>query len=473
MARILIVDDDENICQAFQLFLDELGHTPLVASNAADARRIVSESPPDLVLMDIRMPGTDGLEALPTLRAIDPDLYVVMMTAYGTAQTSIEAMRLGAFDYLTKPLDLDVVKQVIDKALEARAVSRKARSEDAGSWEKYSLVDLVGHSPRMQEVYKRIGVLAGRDAPALLVGERGVGKELVARTIHANSPRSAQPYFSVSCRSLPETLLEAELFGSSGGPAGSLGVARTPGKLESAQGGTVLLADIEALPRALQTRLLRVVTDKLLEPGGDLTSQPVDVRILAASERDLAEEVREGRFDEELYDALRVITIELPPLAERLEDVPELVDHFIRRCNAELDTAIKGADPRVLEKLAAHSWPGNVGELWNVVRRACLLARGDVVTPDDLGDGLDPEPHEGAEEAESALFAAVRGALLRSLRDRERGDDASAFHDIVGRVEKALVSEALAMTSGNQVKAAALLNLNRTTLRKKIQLYGL
>jgi DNA-binding NtrC family response regulator len=472
MAQILIVDDDENICLAFRQFLDELGHTPLVASNAADAERIVAESHPDLVLMDIRMPGTDGLQALPSLRAIDPDLYVVMMTAYGTAQTSIDAMRLGAFDYLTKPLDLDVVKPLIEKALEAKALSREARLEPAAGSEKVSLVDLVGSSPAMLEVYKRIGLLAGNDAPALLVGERGTGRKLVARTVHFNSRRRDRPFAVVYCRALPEAQLEAELFGvGATAPAGTIGVAKEPGTLESSRGGTVLLKDVEALPRRLQTKLLHILSDRGADRGRGSPSKSFDLRIVATAERDLRDEVREGRFDPEFYDALRVITVELPPLRERTQDIPELVSHFIQGCNAELETAIVGADPRVLARLREHPWPGNVGELWNVVKRACLLARGEVITPDDLGDSLEAGALPGREEAESALLESVRNALLRRLGEEEAG--VSAFHQIVGRVEEILVREALKMTSGNQVKAAALLNLNRTTLRKKIQLYNL
>jgi DNA-binding NtrC family response regulator len=473
MAQILIVDDDENICLAFRQFLTELGHTPLIASNAADAERIVAEDRPDLVLMDIRMPGTDGLEALPSLRAIDPDLYVVMMTAYGTAQTSIEAMRLGAFDYLTKPLDLDVVKPLIEKALEAKALSRAVRLEPEAELEGHSLADLVGSSPAMQEIYKRIGLLAGNDAPALVIGERGTGRKLVARTIHRNSRRREHPFASLACRGLSEELLEAELFGTGDGErVGTPGAARSPGALESTRGGTLLIGDVDALPRRLQSQLLGVLVDKRLARAGERTPQPINVRIVATAGRDLAEAVREGRFDGELWDALRVITIEMPPLRERKADIPELVSHFIQGCNAELDTAIRGADPRLLEVLGNHPWPGNVAELANVVKRSCLLARGEVITPGDLGDSLEAGDVPGREEAETALLAAVRNELLSKLNE-ESGANGSAFHDIVALVEEILLREALKMTSGNQVKAAALLKLNRTTLRKKIQLYNL
>jgi two-component system nitrogen regulation response regulator GlnG len=365
-----------------------------------------------------------------------------------------------------------VVKPVIEKALEAKALSREARLEPQEEWEKYSLVNLVGSSPAMQEVYKRIGLLAGNDAPALVLGERGTGRKLVARTIHFNSRRREKPFATVSCRALPEALLEAGLFGTEGGERGGPnGGASAPGTLESAQGGTVLLKDVEALPRRLQTQLLSVLVDKSLERAGEFAAQPIDVRILATAERDLGEEVRQGRFDEELCDALRMISIELPPLRERNVDIPQLVTHFIKGCNAEFETAIRGADPRVLEVLRDHPWPGNVAELSNVVKRACLLARGEVITVDDLGDSLEAGTLPGPEEAESALLAAVRNALLQRLSEEEE-EGASAFHDIVGRVEEILVREALKMTSGKQVKAAALLNLNRTTLRKKIQLHN-
>jgi two-component system nitrogen regulation response regulator GlnG len=465
MAEILIVDDDEDICAAFQQFLTEQGHEPLIASNAVDAVDIVKRSRPDLVIMDIRMPGTDGLEALRNIRQIDPDVHVVIMTAYGTSQTSIEAVRLGAFEYLSKPLDLDVVKSVIDKAVEARVLSREVGAESSEEWEKYSLVNLAGSSPRMQEAYKLIGILATNDLPVLLVGERGVGKELVAKTIHFNSRRKGHSFVAIQCRDLAEDILETEILGLEAGAAPSRG------KLEAAQGGTLFLDDVDALTPSLQAKLRRFLADGTFERVGGTDSVQADTRVVAATRRDLVESVRRGLFSAELFDCLNVVPIHLPPLRERRGDIPELVAHFVRLCNAELGKAIKGVDHRALQVLQDHSWPGNVGELENAIKRAAVLARSTVITADELGRSLEEASVPSQEETESALQAAVRATLQQSLSKVQTGDAVSPFHEIVGRVGEILVGEALAMTSGNQQKAAELLGLNRTTLRKKMRSY--
>ena len=458
MADVLVVDDDEEICSAFEQFLRELGHRPLVASNARDALAAVAESHPELVILDVRMPGMDGLEALRAIRQLDPKAYVVIMTAYGTSQTSIEAVQLGAFDYLTKPLDLDVVRAVIEKALEARALSLEAPGEGPEEWKSYALVNLVGSSPRMQDAYKRIGVLTTNDVPVLLVGEPGVGKELVARTIHFNSARREEPFRVLDCAALPESVLERELFS---------GREAAPAPAEAA--GSLLLQNVEALTPALQARLLA-----LLERGG--AGRPrarVDLRILAATTRSLADEVRVGRFHGELADRLGVIRIELPPLRERKEDMQELVEFFVERCSAELGKSVRGVDERVMRRFFEHPWPRNVAELRNVIERGCVLARGEVITLADLGDSLRDTALPSRSEAEASLREAVRRALHQRLGDPSRATSASPFHDLVGQAEAALIEEALRLTSGNQVKAASLLDLNRATLRKKIQLYDL
>lgn len=448
MATILVVDDDEDICTAFRHFLTDEGHTPLVASNASDALAEVRGARPDLVILDIRMPGVDGLQALRQIREAAPDVYVIMMTAYGTSQTSIEAARLGAFESLTKPLDLDVVRAVVNRALESR---RLGQAVAAAEGEAAPPTGLVGTSPPMQEAYKLIGRVAGNDLPVLVAGERGVGKRLVAGVIHAHSRRKDRPLVTVSCRALPEAALTDDLFG----PAGQLAAAR---------GGTLILEDIDGLSLPLQARLLRV-----LPADGGAT----DPRIIATTREDLADEVEQGTFNAELHDRLRLITIALPPLRERREDLPALVALFVQRAAADLGKTIRGVDPRVIERFADHPWPGNVGELEHVVRRASVLAAGEIVTLDDLGDSLRETALPGRDEADATLEAAVQLALQRRLADREAADAWPPFHDVIGHVEKILVREALATTSGNQVRAAELLGLNRTTLRKKMRLYRL
>jgi DNA-binding NtrC family response regulator len=468
MADILIVDDDEGICTAFRQFLTEEGHAPRIASNAEDAIASVEAAAPDLVIMDVRMPGQDGLQALERMRAMAPDVAVVMMTAYGTSQTSIEAVQLGAYEYLTKPLDLDRLRSVIGKALEARALARAAAA-GAERADEETLVTLVGTSPAMQDAYKLIGRVTTNDVPVLLVGERGTGKQLVARTIHANSRRKERPFVAVDCMALPEAVLADELFGRA--PAGD--DRDVPGKVDMASGGTLFLEHVGALSLPLQAKLLRLVTERTFERAGGRRAVAADARVVAATDDDLTEDVQQGSFNPELFDALRVITIRLPPLAERRDDIPELVAHFIKVCNAALGKTVKCVDARGLELLADHAWTGNVAELEHVIKRASILARGDVITADEIRDLLEDRPRAVREETDAALTAAVRKALQQRLAEAP-GDKAwPPFHDIVGRAEKILVREALAMTSGNQLRAAELLGLNRTTLRNKMRLYQL
>jgi DNA-binding NtrC family response regulator len=433
MAEILVVDDDQSIATAFERFLRHEGHVCTVASNAEDAVRLVAERDPDLVVMDIRMPGVDGLQTLQQLRSLYPDVYVVMMTAYGTSQTSIDAIRAGAFEYLTKPLDLDQLRTVIAHALAARR-SRERASVEADV-PPSPQVRLVGEAPAMQEVYKMIGRLATNDVPALIVGERGTGKELVAATIHANSGRRDGPFVTVDCATLDDATLESEL--------------------TAAAGGTLHLAEVHALSRPLQARVLRAAR-----------GAPTP-RLIASTAKATAELVEDESFNREFYELLAVITLRVPPLRERSEDIALLVRSFTERFNEELNRTIKGVDEQVLQRLQEHDWPGNVGELESVVKRACIITRGDVITLADIGGSLSENRFAGRQDAESALCRAARVALQERLVDTTAAAEASAFHDIVSLVETTLVKEALSITNGNQVKASELLGLNRATLRKK------
>jgi DNA-binding NtrC family response regulator len=474
MARILVVDDDERICKVFVEFLSGEGHEPEIASNATEALEIVRARRPDLVLMDVRMPGTSGLEALEMIRQVDPDIHVIIMTAYGTSQTSIEAMRLGAYDYLIKPLDLHELKKVIDSALETSVLSREIEDEDeeSGEWGTYSMVNLAGSTPEMQEAYKLIGMLATNTVPALLVGERGTGKHLVARTIHANSDRREGPFAAVHCQSLLAVDLEFEIFGREERDPLTGRITRTPGQLETTSGGTLFLDDIEALPMNLQARLLRFLASQGLNQRG-VSGEPLpDTRVIAATDVKvgLGDQVREGSFNQELFQRLRTLSIHLPPLRKRLDDLPDLVTHFIRRCNSELGKSLRGVDDRVMERLRAYSWPGNVGELESAIKRAAVLARGDVITLAEIGEQLGESSFVQREDAEVTLELAVRRCFRHCLSEQKDEGANLHFRDIVQQVETILVNEALAEASGNQVRAAALLGLNRTTLRKKMGL---
>ncbi len=443
MADILVVDDEESIATAFQHFLRDEGHRFRVASNADDGVRAIEQHQPDILFMDVRMPGRDGVHALQEIRSRFPGVHVVMMTAYGTSQTSIDAIRAGAFDYLTKPLDLDQLRSVIAKSLAAQQVRGSSSSVGGPEPSVAAGARLIGETPAIQEVYKMIGRLATNDVPALILGEHGTGKQLVARTIHENSARQTGPFVMLDCETMPETVLDAGLFGGGG--------------------GSVYVGAIERMPTLLQSRLAQLLTaDRSRTEGG--TQHP---RVFAASERDVTEALRTGVLRRELYDVLSVITLRLPSLRERRDDIPLLVRSFIQRFNEELSRAIRGVDDQVLRRLQEHPWPGNVGELERAVKRACIIARSDVITIDEIAGSL-TESRFDREDVESALSHATRTALRERLVEQSPTKSSTPFHDIVDLVESTLVQEALTITNGNQVKAADILGVNRATLRKKM-----
>jgi DNA-binding NtrC family response regulator len=443
MPDILVVDDDQSVAGAFRRFLEFEGHECRLASSVAEAMRVIAERVPALVFMDIRMPGVDGLNALREIRATYPELYVVMMTGYGTSQTSIDAIRAGAFDYLNKPLDLEELRGVITKALSARKTRHKADLLDSAGGELAPR--LVGETHPMREVYKTIGRLAALDVPALIVGEHGTGKRLVAATIHANSSRADRPFVVIDAATTPETAIDTEI--------------------SAMHGGTVHLRNVDALSPILQAGLVRSLT-RPASRGARGSVQPV--RVLVSGERDLAAVASSGSVDRELHTALSVV-VRLPPLRERREDTPLLVRHFIQLFNAEFDRTIARVDDRVMQMLQAYRWPGNVAELESVIKRGCILARSDVITVDEIGESLRhtssyPEP----KTAESALVSAARTALQERLVDLRPGSPSTVYHDIIDLVESTLVEESLMLTNRNQVKASAILGVNRATLRKKM-----
>jgi DNA-binding NtrC family response regulator len=441
MADILVVDDDQSIASAFEQFLGYEGHSCRLASSAEDAFRLIAARRPDLVIMDVRMPGMDGLQALQEIRVRYPEVFVVIMTAYGTSQISIDAIRAGAYDYVMKPLDLDELRTVIGKALAAQEVVERA--DPRADQMLQPAVTLVGQTPAMLQVYKMIGRLGSTDVPALVVGERGTGKRLTIATIHDNSARRDQPFISIDCGQMPESNLEVELFGRGT--------------------GTIHLDRVEALPRSLQARLAQTFGDQAR--GG---RQHLGARILASSTRELTDDVAAGEFSRELYEAVSVVVLRLPPLRERRDDIPLLVRHFIQRFNGELDRSIKGVDERVAQTLQKQLWPGNVGQLERVVKRACIVAQGDAITMHDLGDSLSESRFPSGPDLESSLARATRASLHERLGQNNESRLGSVFHDIVDMVETTLVSEALTITGGNQVKAADMLGVNRATLRKKM-----
>ncbi len=462
MSKILVVDDEEKVCWAFEQFLGQEGHSPLIASNAQEALEKVTTEKPDLVIMDIRMPGQmNGLEALAEMKRLDSEVYVIIMTAHGNMQTAIEAMQSGAYDYIIKPLDLDQVSVVIQKALKAQKRSRELtllRSEVMG---KYQKDNIVGKSPQMQDIYKQIGTLTTNDVTVLIEGETGVGKEVVAKAFHSNSPRKDKPFINVSCAALTETLLGSELFGHERG-AFTGAIDQKQGKFEVVQDGTLFLDEIGDISPKIQTKLLRVLDHREFERVGSHNTLKMSARIIAATNKDVARAVQEDIFREDLYYRLKVVSIRIPPLRERKEDIPLLVRHFVGVANQELNKQIKGVDPATMELMLVHHWPGNVRELENAIRSAVVSCREDVLLPEHL-------PSRITRISQEPGYAALEAALEEIFREKIKTGASNPYDEITEYVDRFLVERGLQQADQNQVKAAELLGISRTTLRKKMR----
>jgi len=383
MARILVVDDEESVRQFLQEVLEDAGYTVVLASGGVNAVSEAASGEFDAVLMDNRMPDLDGLSALDELRRKNPELPVVLMTAYGTTRTAISAMQQGAFDYITKPFNLEELLGILEKAVRRKKLSRGEGPSINGSTDDQPVEDLMGSSPVMQEVYKRIGKVADSPATVLLLGESGTGKGLVARTIHRHSGRRDRPFVKINCATIPDNLIESELFGYERG-AFTGAVRQKPGKFEVANQGTVFIDEVGELSPAMQVKLLRVLQEREFERVGGTETVSVDVRVIAATNRDLELCVREGTFREDLFFRLNVVTIKLPPLRERSEDIRELAEHFLTKYSREFGKKITGFSPAAMDMLLNFDWPGNVRELENACERAVVMASGPVIMPEDL-----------------------------------------------------------------------------------------
>jgi two-component system nitrogen regulation response regulator GlnG len=466
-ARILVVDDEPSIRWLLERLLRHAGHAVTVVEDGARALAEAAAEPFDLAFLDVRMPGLDGLETLSRLRAAAPDTAVVVMTAHGSVRSAVEAMQRGAYDYLTKPFDNDEVRLLAERALAARALAREVVELRAGLQEVWELGVLVGASPRMQQVYKTIGRIAGRDVTVLLRGESGTGKEVVARAIHHYSRRAGKPFVTVSCAAIPAPLLESELFGHERG-AFTDAHQRRLGRFELAHGGTLYLDEVGDLGPELQPKLLRALQERQFERVGGQEAVAVDVRVVAATHRDLEALIREGRFREDLYYRLNVVTLVLPPLRERREDVPALVDHFLTKYAPALGDRVVSVE--AMERLAGYGWPGNVRELENVVQHAMVMATGGVILPEHLSIAPGGVPLPGPAGTLEDLVAQKLAECVRGLGRRE---SANLYDLMVGLVERPLLRAVLRETGGNQLRAAALLGINRNTLRKKLRGLGL
>ncbi|HEY3101116.1 MAG TPA: sigma-54 dependent transcriptional regulator, partial [Methylomirabilota bacterium] len=394
--------------------------------------------------------------------------HVIVMTAHGTMETAIQAMQRGAYDYLAKPFDLDEVLLLAERALAAGRLTQEVARLKTGLQEVWEFGALIGRHPRMQDVYKTIGRIAASDVTVLLRGESGTGKELVARAIHHYSRRAGRPFVAVSSAAIPGTLLESELFGHERG-AFTDAKDRKLGKLELAHGGTLFLDEIGDMPAELQTKLLRALQERVIERVGGTEPIRVDVRVLAATNRDLETMMREGRFREDLFYRLNVVTLTLPPLRERRRDIPLLVEHLLAKYATELGE--RGVAPEALDRLVGHDWPGNVRELENVVQRAMVMATSGVILPEHLPIG--PVSAAASVAIDATLEEIVERKLLECVRGLREHTSANLYDLMVGLVEKPLLRAVLRETGGNQVRAAHILGINRNTLRKKLTEHGI
>jgi two-component system, NtrC family, nitrogen regulation response regulator GlnG len=464
---ILIADDEESIRWVLERALKQGGHTVVTVGSGTDALSALRGRSFDVALIDIKMPDLSGLDVLTRARDEHVDTLFIIMTAQNTMANAIEATKRGAYDYLTKPFDLDQVAVLIGRAMELRRLTRDLERLRGELQQRHELV--IGRTAAMQEVYKVIGRVAPTDATVLVQGETGTGKELVAKAIHYHSARNG-PFVALNCSAIPNELLESELFGYERG-AFTGAVERRIGKFEAAASGTLFLDEIADMPLALQAKLLRVLQEREFTRVGGRDAIRADVRIIAASNQDLEGAVRGGRFREDLFFRLNVVRIQVPPLRDRRGDIPELIEFFIDKVNRELGTTIVGVSDDARELLLRHGWPGNVRELENAILRAAVLARGGRMLVREDFD-LAGQPRQLPAET-LPLEEAVRRRLAELLHADAGAVPLDVHAVLISAVERPMIEVALERAGGNQVKAAEILGINRNTLRKKITDLGI
>ena len=454
--RALIVEDESLIRWSIRQKLEERGFSVHEAESGKAADAAFQAGDFDLVLLDYRLPDTTGLELLQRLRAAASEAVVVMMTAYSTIDTAVEAIKLGAFDYLSKPFEMDRLLLTVDKALETTRLRREVRALRASLGEKYGADAFVGRHERIEKLLDTVRQIGRTGASTVLLrGETGTGKDLVARMIHHQSPRAARPFINITCTAISETLLESELFGHERG-AFTDAKAQKSGLFELAHEGTIFLDEIGDMPPALQAKLLRFLEEHRFRRVGGTRELSVDVRVIAATNRDIDAAVRDGRFREDLYYRLNVVALHLPPLRERGDDVLLLTRYFVERYAAEFKQPVRGVSDAALDRIRGYAWPGNVRELRNAVERAVLLCRGDTIQADDLVLGRAAAP-----SADPLSLANVQ--LPPNGLDIE----------LLSEIEKRLLQQAMARANDNQSLAAKLLNISRDRLRYRLQKHGL
>ncbi|MEO6954041.1 MAG: sigma-54 dependent transcriptional regulator [Polyangia bacterium] len=461
MATILIIDDNETIRDGIAHVVRRMGHAPVCAASGAEGLQRFVEAPPDFVITDLKMDGMTGVEVLARIKEQDPDCPTMIITAFGSVETAVEAMKLGAFDFLIKPFAPEVVRLKVERALELGAARRdRARLTEENAYlrgeQAQSYGEIVGGSDAMRKVFAVVDRVAPTDTSVAIYGESGTGKELVAHAIHSRSRRKDKPFIKVNCAALVETLLESELFGHEKG-AFTGAVRRKPGRFELADGGTLFLDEIGDISSSMQTRLLRVLQEKEFERVGGEQTVKVDVRVLTATHRDLGKEVADGRFREDLFYRLQVVPVSIPPLRDRRGDIAILAEHFVRKLAPRANPAVKTISQAALDQLMAYRFPGNVRELENVIEQALVFTDGTEVTP-------------------SALPEAVRAAGSKpalSPADLDLGSPDRALPDVLDDLERQLILKAYTRAQGVKTETARLLGVKTSALYYKLEKYGI
>jgi two-component system, NtrC family, response regulator HydG len=447
--EILVVDDESSHRQMIRAVLSAEGYEIKEADDGLKAISAVEEHFYDLVLIDIRMPKVDGIEALKKIKDTSPGIPVIIMTAYASVNTAVEALKAGAYDYLTKPLDIEELKILVAKALRFYRLEQENIYLKEQLNNRFDFSNIIGRSPAMKKLFETMALVAPSQATVLIVGESGTGKELIANAIHQNSDRAGQPLIKVNCAALPETLLESELFGHEKG-AFTGALARKQGRFQMAHKSSIFLDEIGEMSPATQAKILRVLQEREFEPLGSNQTIQVDTRVIAATNKKLEEEIKKGRFREDLFYRINVVTIEVPPLRERHEDLALLADFFLKRYAEKNRRMINGFTPRAMDLLMRYNWSGNVRELENIVERAVIMARGEMITPMEFPENLKALDQEIRE-------ARIDIAAGRSLKE----------------VEKEMILRTLEETGGNRTHAADILGISRRTLQLKLKEYGL
>ncbi len=454
-SQILVIDDDASNREALHLLLTGAGYQVQAAASGEEALKILQETPFEIIITDLFLPGVNGIDILKQVKEDSPYTNVILITGHASAETAVEAMKEGAFDYITKPFNFEKLKILVDKALEKSALVAEnlyLRQQLRG---KYKFANIIGNSLPMQQVFSRMEKIAGTDSTILILGESGTGKELVAKAIHFNGSRREKPFIAINCGAIPAELLESELFGHVRGSFTGA-IADKPGKFEIANHGTIFLDEIGTMPMHLQMKLLRVLQEQEVERVGASRKIKLNVRVISATNSNLEEEVKQGRFREDLYYRLNVIPITLPPLRERREDIALLALHFLQKICREMNRPLMSISPAAMHALEAYDWPGNVREMENVIERTVALGEGEIIEPQDLpadiGGGEDPD------------------ASVPCPRLTAEGLDLAKT---IEQIERGIIRQALELSGGVKARAAAILGLNRTTLVEKIKRLGM